>query len=288
MGSTVQSVDRAGIAASQITALLACERRMAVHLDPESRSSLPSGDLRFRAGKALDEIVRYAHEQYDRGDLPLELALIAGRSTLPHADLSPEENHAVSALLNRYIDAFDEDQATLDIRSATLAPARPSQCGRFELRGTIPIVVSMESGLEARRLILRRSPSARSSLPEDPELEASVLEGQSAAPSGVKASDVALAVLLRVEYLRVIRLYAYGDATPVVTMVGRDDIEALRANLRAAVDQAWESWFEQIPGTGRPTRPGWWCTTCPSVRHCPAVPQERIYGFERPTASGPV
>ena len=227
------------------SSLARCDRRLALHLDPEG----PRGgndDLRFRLGNAVAEAVRTLHRLADdRGVLLHEVELPE-----PPDDLEAEERAAFTDAVAGYLDALPEAPGRLDDRSGEPLDPRPARTGRFALSGRADVV-------------LRRSDGTY-------ELHVLGLGARAHDPDDLRRRGAGLALVLRLPLP--VTVVGLSLLHPAVVTVEVDDADTVA--FGRSVSERVEAVLESTKPA--PT-PGWHCNDCPGVAGCPAVPQPMVH-----------
>lgn len=222
-----------------------CDRRLALHLDPEGPKSA-NDDLRFRLGNAVAEAVRTLYRlARDRG---VDLHEVE----LPDAptELEPEERAAFVDAVAGYLDAVPEAPGRLDDRSGEQLDPRPARNGRFALSGRADLVLRRPDGTY--------------------ELHVLGLGARAHDPDELRQRGAGLALVLRLPLP--VSVVGVSLLHPSVVTVEVDDAETVA--FGRSVSERVEAVLELAHPA--PT-PDWHCTTCPGVAGCPAVPQPMVH-----------
>ncbi len=244
------------LSAGRLEVVLACPRRLAATL---SRDGAPSrsSDGPFRLPNAVTDALRAAW--LDPANRPLRL------DPTPPPALSLEEAHRFRAAMDAYAEAVGDRPLALDPRSGQILSARSAD-GTHLVTGRPDLLLRRADGdLEVHRVMPGPPPGRR--------------------PGAPSTSDVALAALVRRGgaagvRVHVVRLWTEPPGDCVEHTVGADEVDALRARLRAAVAGAVDDPVAV---------PGWCCRDCPLLRRCDAVPSlpwEQVVGTTAPAALG--
>lgn len=238
------------LAAGSLRSVTPCRRRLARHLDPDDRPYSPTNDGRFRLGKAIDEAIRAAHDSLDIAAPEAEFDDILVRSIPP--ELGMEEARRFSAALDHYSELAESRPMKLHPNAGETLE-RPSRDSTWALRASMGLLLHNDIGdIELRHVNTSPAPSPLPLQCSDSDLGRVALLGP--------------ATLGRT--VRVVELWTEGTATVVVHEVTPEAVTALRQRLVDTVDQAREH--------PNDVTAGWWCTTCPAIAGCPAIPATRF------------
>ncbi len=238
------------LAAGSLRSVTPCGRRLARHLDPDDRPYSPTNDGRFRLGKAIDEAIRAAHDSLDIAAPGTDFDDLLVRSIPP--DLGLEEARRFSVALDHYSELAESRPMKLHPHAGETLE-RPSRDATWALRASMGLLLHNDAG----DIELRHVNTSPASTP---------------LPLHCSDSDLARIALLGPATLgrnvRVVELWTEGIATVAVHEVTHEEVTELRNRLVLTVDH----------GRAHPdeTTPGWWCTTCPAIAGCPAVPATRF------------
>lgn len=227
------------MSAGKLDTVLACPRRLAAALAGDG-ITMRSSDGPFRLGNALADAIRAAW--LDETVRPLRI------DPTPPPGLSLEEQHRFRTAVDAYGDVAGERDLRLDLRSGDVLTA-PSADGSFLISGRPDLLLERRDGdLELHRVVAAPGPART--------------------PTGPATSDVTVAALVRrgrpaTVRVHVLRVWTEPPALCVEHVVDSDQVDALRARLRSAVD---------VAAVSPEPRPGWCCRDCPVLRDCDAVP----------------
>lgn len=236
------------LSAGSLGTVTACNRRLARHLDPQDRPRSPVNEGRFRLGRAIADAIRAAHDTADaNGETDFDAIL----DRTPPTDLGHEEARRFITALDHYAELAEQRPGHLHPRAGD-SQTRPSPDGTWALRAELGLLIeAADGGLELRRVTV------------------GPVSGQGAV---VHDSDLARIALLGAEAVeravRVVRLWTEGTAHVTVRPVDAAMLTAMRHRLVATVDAARTE--------PEAVTPGWWCTTCPCIPGCPAIPATRL------------
>jgi hypothetical protein len=245
------------VAVGRAAMVLACQRFAVKALDPEQPKGR-SAEGAFRLGNAISVAVADAHRAWIDTDGSVTISDVLTGAT-PPPELGHEEAARFTIATSIYSDVFDFESDEPMLRLHRHADAdRTLAIGDLgaALRGRVRLAFSAEPSTDASSNIEVRS----------------VTLGTIAEPANSLPDAVRLA-LLGAHSGHAARL----SINPATGQHQLFRTEYSQADIAAAVDQLANRIDESIGFVGDPTpSAGWWCTSCPYVRDCPAINTERF------------
>jgi hypothetical protein len=256
------------ISAGSLSTLFRCSFRLAGRLT-EEQTSRRGADPSMRLWSALNEALRAAHDHSWDLSSPLEEAIDSAQLRVAPTALSVEEAEVYRRSMASYLDAFGDDEiAAIHPKAGEPLKRRVHTNPVFDLTGRADLLFAYEDQPPLiRRLSLRGSPQPR----HNDSGEDSYRSNESVE---VGIADMALAVLLGLEkssvrndiVLRSETLWLAANSQVTTTQVTVADLAQFRSHLYVLIETAFA---DPAP------EPGWWCTSCERLSHCPAISTEQ-------------
>jgi hypothetical protein len=235
-----------------------CQRFAAKNLDPDKLiSKLNDGTLRL--SNAISVAILDAHRQFD--DLGREPSSFghAIELAVPPPELGHEEAARFRVALDAYEEQFgsDADIGTLTIHAKSETPLKiPVGHNGAVLSTNVKLAFSTE--------------------PESPHSGAIAIRSVVVGPLGNNEPDP------RPDALRLAALGARtGLSQRLAVSPGGATSLTTHTYTYDEIKQTWRDFGEVVDAAlaaaeGAPETPGWWCTTCPFLRGCPSIKDERF------------
>lgn len=245
------------IAVGRAATVLSCQRFAVKSLDPDQpKGRTPEGA--FRLGNAISVAIADAHRAWaDTNGSALLFDVLGGAMAPP--ELGHEEAARFALATSIYCDVFDSESDEPLLRLHRHADTdRSMAVGELggEVRGRVRLAFSTDPATDAASDIEVRS----------------IMLGTIAAPANTIPDALRLA-LLGANTGRATRL----SINPANGQHQLFRTEYSRADLAQAVDALGARIDESMAFVGEPpATAGWWCTSCPYVRECPAINTERF------------
>jgi hypothetical protein len=235
-----------------------CQRFAAKNLDPEKLiAKLNDGTLRL--SNATSVAILDAHRQFDDlGRQPGSFSH-AIESAQPPPELGHEEAARFRVALDAYEEQFgsDTDVSALTIHAKSETP--------------LSIPVGHNGAVLSTNVKL-----AFSTEPSSPHSGAIAIRNVVIGPLGNNEPDP------RPDALRLAALGARtGTSQRLVVSPGGATALTTHTYTYEEIKQTWRDFGEIVDaalavGETAPETPGWWCTTCPFLRGCPSITDERF------------